>query len=82
MISSNSGGSWYAAEALYSSSFVDLLDAMGRQPEQAGELFAQRWVRKLLHGQPGLGQSPAEEQPAAAAAAAAAAEEQPSVQPG
>lgn len=52
IVSSNSGGSWFAASALYSSSYVDMLRAMGREPERAAEIYAAQFVAKLLQAAP------------------------------
>uniref|UniRef100_A0A7S2KF75 Uncharacterized protein n=1 Tax=Zooxanthella nutricula TaxID=1333877 RepID=A0A7S2KF75_9DINO len=47
-LSSNSGGSWFAASLIYSEEFVALVHAMAADPLRAGKIFNALWTTKLL----------------------------------
>merc|ERR1719436_783137 len=48
IISSNSGGSWFAAGLIYSSMFQSVLFEMSRNVATAGEIYYDKVLRKFL----------------------------------
>eukprot|EP00930_Biecheleria_cincta_P048885 TRINITY_DN34141_c0_g1_i1.p1 TRINITY_DN34141_c0_g1~~TRINITY_DN34141_c0_g1_i1.p1 ORF type:complete len:684 (-),score=59.55 TRINITY_DN34141_c0_g1_i1:171-2159(-) len=48
LVSSNSGGSWFSSELLYSQSFNDLLVNMSKDLDQAGVMFNNTWINSVL----------------------------------
>ncbi|CAE7367247.1 unnamed protein product [Symbiodinium sp. CCMP2592] len=43
-----SGGTWFAAQLIYSPAFLSLVEEMGKKPEDAGKLFWKSWVVPFL----------------------------------
>ena len=43
-----SGGTWFAAQLIYSPAFLSLVEEMGKKPQNAGKLFWKSWVVPFL----------------------------------
>ncbi|CAK0897212.1 unnamed protein product, partial [Prorocentrum cordatum] len=48
LLSSNSGGSWYAASLVYSEWFVELTGQLAAEPQEAEATFKDKWIAGLL----------------------------------